>query len=267
MKNTNKLILNIAVISSAIFNIMHANSLYLDLMKKCLLNTIYQDPSFLIHQYNESYRQQGRDWPTVAHTMIGLDGLNNIQACLEDVIKNNIPGDCIETGVWRGGSVIFMRAILKENNITDKTVWVADSFEGLPEPDSKKYPHDNYTFKVSETNKVLSISVETVQSNFAKYDLLDNQVKFLKGWFKNTLPYAPIEKLAILRLDGDYYESTMDALDALYPKLSIGGYLIIDDYVAMDACAKAVEDYRRLHNITDPIEEAGWSIRFWKKTK
>ena len=113
----------------------------------------------------------------------------------------------------------------------------------------------------------MSISVETVQSNFAKYDLLDGQVRFLKGWFKDTLATAPINKLAILRLDGDYYESTMDALVALYPKLSVGGYLIIDDYVAMDACAKAVQDYRHLHNITDPIEEAGWSIRFWKKTK
>lgn len=266
MKKINILLLSLAIsLSNA--TVMQPNALYLDLMKKCLLNTIYQDPSFLIHQYNETYRQQGRDWPTVAHTMIGLDGLDNIQMCLEDVIKNNIPGDCIETGVWRGGSVILMRAILKAHNVSDRTVWVADSFQGLPEPDSKKYPHDNYTFKVSETNKVLSISVETVQSNFAKYDLLDGQVRFLKGWFKDTLPTAPINKLAILRLDGDYYESTMDALVALYPKLSVGGYLIIDDYVAMDACAKAVQDYRTLHNITDPIEEAGWSIRFWKKTK
>lgn len=266
MKKINVLMLS-AILSCSFTNFVQANEFYLDLIKKCLLNTIYEDPSFLLNLYNPEYRQQGRDWPTVAHTMIGMDGLNNIQMCLEDVIKNNIPGDCIETGVWRGGSVILMRAILKAHNVTDRTVWVADSFAGLPEPDSQKYPHDNYTFKVSETNKVLSISQETVQSNFAKYDLLDNQVRFLKGWFKDTLPHAPIEKLAILRLDGDYYESTMDALVALYPKLSVGGYLIIDDYVAMDACARAVEDYRHLHNITEPIEAAGWSIRYWRKNK
>lgn len=264
MKKMNRILFLLVIfVKTGLF----AQSLYLDLIKKCLLNTIYEDKSFLIDLYNPTYREQGRDWPTVAHTMIGLDGLNNIQVCVEDVIRNDVPGDFIETGVWRGGAVILMRAILKEYNIADRTVWVADSFAGLPVPNSQKYPEDNYTFNVKDTNKVLSISLETVQSNFSKYGLLDSQVKFLKGWFKDTLPHAPINQLAILRLDGDYYESTMDALESLYPKLSVGGYIIIDDYVAMDACAKAVEDYRRAHNITDTIEAAGWSIRYWKKTK
>lgn len=257
----------ILAITSININALQTESLYLDLIKKCLLNTIYEDISFHLNKYTPEYRKEGRDWPTIAHTMIGLDGLNNIQFCLEDVIQNNIPGDVIETGVWRGGSVIFMRAILKEHNINNRTVWVADSFQGLPEPDSKKYPHDNYGFNVRETNKILGISLDTVRNNFAKYNLLDSQVRFLQGWFKDTLPTAPISQLAVLRLDGDYYESTMDALNALYPKLSVGGYIIIDDYVAMDACARAVEDYRTRHHITDPIQSAGWSIRFWKKTK
>lgn len=246
---------------------MSANSLYIGLMKKCLLNTIYQDPSFHLNQYKDEWRQQGKDMPTVAHTMIGMDGLDNIQACLEDAIRNNIPGDCIETGVWRGGSVILMRAILKAHNISDRVVWVADSFEGLPVPNTQKYPQDNHNMDVKTVNQILSISLDTVKNNFAKYDLLDNQVKFLKGWFKDTLPNAPIEKLAILRLDGDFYESTMDALINLYPKLSIGGYIIIDDYVAMEACARAIDDYRRTNDITDKMETAGWSIRYWKKTK
>jgi len=244
-----------------------ANSRYLDLMKRCLLNLIYEDPSVHDGKYTEEHRLAGRDWPSKAHTMIGLDGLNNIQFCLEDIIKNNITGDCIETGVWRGGATILMRAVLNEYQVTDKTVWVADSFEGLPVPNPAKYPEDTYTYNVSEPNKILAISLESVKSNFAKYDLLDNQVKFLKGWFKDTLPHAPIEKLSLLRLDGDFYESTMDTLVHLYPKLSVGGYIIIDDYVAMDQCAHAIEDYRRLHDITDKIESAGWSVRYWKKTK
>src|SRR5438105_3445116 len=112
-------------------------SLYLDLMKSSLLNLIYEDPGY--HgPFNKEQRIDGKDWPTQAHTMIGLAGLNNIQWCLEDIMKNNIPGDCIETGVWRGGSVIFMRAIFKEYNCNDRIVWVADSFEGLPNPDPKK---------------------------------------------------------------------------------------------------------------------------------
>ena len=245
---------------------MHTHSLYLDLIKKCVLNLIYEDPGYHA-PFNASHREEGRDWPTKAHTMIGLDGLNNIQFCLEDIIKNNVPGDCIETGVWRGGAVILMRAILKEHKITDRSVWVADSFEGLPVPDVQKYPADLGDYNLNVVNKVLGISLETVASNFAKYGLLDNQVKFLKGWFKDTLPNAPIEKLALLRLDGDFYESTMDALVNLYPKLSIGGYIIIDDYVAMVACAQAINDYRKANNITDEMKTAGWSIVYWQKTK
>lgn len=258
-----KIHLSILLLTSA--GSVGSYSNYLDLMKKTLLNLIYQDPSIHGNPFNLEKRKMGKDWPSLAHTMIGLDGLNNIQYCLEDVIKNNIPGDCIETGVWRGGGAIFMRAILKEHNVTDKTVWVADSFEGLPKPNPKLYPADNYNFKIN--NNALGVSLPTVKSNFAKYDLLDNQVEFLKGWFKDTLAIAPIEKLSILRLDGDFYESTMDALVALYPKLSIGGYVIIDDYVAMKACAQAVHDYRAKHDITEEILSAGWSIRYWKKLK
>ncbi len=244
---------------------VHAQSNYLDLMKKCLLNTIYEDPSHQGQAFNLEARLAGKDWPSLAHTMIGIDGLNNTQFCMEDIIKNNVPGDLVETGVWRGGSVIFMRALLREYNITDRVVWVADSFQGLPTPNPKKYPADTYTFRIM--NEVIGISLETVKNNFAKYDLLDGQVKFLQGWFKDTLPTAPIELIALLRLDGDFYESTMDTLTNLYPKLAVGGYIIIDDYEAMKACAQAVHDYRNAHNITDPIEPAGWSIVYWKKTK
>lgn len=224
---------------------------------------IYED-HYNHDKFNEKNREQGKDFPTLAHTMIGLDGLNNIQFCIEEILKNNITGDFIETGVWRGGASIFMRAVLKEHKINDKAIWVADSFEGLPKTD---YAYDR-DFNVAAINKMLAISLETVQNNFRKYDLLDNQVKFLKGWFKDTLPRIPTEQqFALIRLDGDFYESTIQALDNLYPKLSVGGYVIIDDYGAMKTCASAVNDYRKMHDITDKIESAGWSIRFWKKTK
>ncbi len=196
--------------------------------------------------------------------MIGMKRLDNIQFCVNDVIQKKIPGDLIETGVWRGGATIFMRAILKAHNISDRSVWVADSFEGLPMPNADEYPLDagDKHHKFSE----LAISVEQVQLNFEKYGLLDQQVKFLKGWFRDTLPKAPIEKLAVLRLDGDMYESTMDALNALYPKLSIGGYLIIDDYGAVPGCKKAIHDYREKHQILDGIITIDWTGAFWKKT-
>jgi hypothetical protein len=245
-------------------------NLYLVLMKKCLLNLIHTDPEEMI-QFQKwqgtriFFREEGKDWPQKAHTMIGVKRLDNLHYCVEQVIKNNIPGDLIETGVWRGGATILMRAILKAYGIVDRKVWVADSFEGLPPPDVEKYPQDeNFDFSI---HPELAISVEEVKKNFNTYGLLDDQVEFLVGWFKDTLPAAPIERVAVLRLDGDLYESTMDALTALYPKLSVGGYAIIDDYKAVKPCKEAVLDYRQKYNLDEEIIEIDWAGVYWKKEK
>lgn len=235
--------------------------LYLDLMKKCLLNSIYAKSSE--SDYNQTRRENGLDWPQVAHTMIGMKRLNNLQYCAEEVLKNNIPGDFIETGVWRGGATIFMRAILKAYNDTTRKVWVADSFEGLPPPNPDLYPADKNLFL--NIYPQLSISLEQVKANFEKYDLLDDQVVFLKGFFSKTLPKASIKEISLLRLDGDLYESTMDGLVNLYPKLSIGGYIIVDDYGVIPACAKAVHDYRIKNHIDEPIIKIDKCGVFWQK--
>lgn len=213
--------------------------------------------------YDEQKRTFGKDWPANAESMIGLKRMENIEFCVNKILEENIPGDFIETGVWRGGSTIFMRALLKANNIGNRTVWVADSFEGLPKPD-KKYKFD--TGSRFHKKEELAISIDQVKNNFKKYDLLDENVKFLKGWFKDTLPNAPIKSLALLRLDGDMYESTMDALVNLYPKLSRGGYIIVDDWHAVKGCQEAVKEYRELHGIREEIKEVDSDAVYWKKS-
>jgi hypothetical protein len=190
--------------------------------------------------------------------------MDNLQYWVEQVIKENTPGDLIETGVWRGGASVFMRAILQAYGVKDRCVWVADSFEGLPPPNPDKYPQDaglNLNL-FSE----LAVSLEEVQINFARYDLLDEQVQFLKGWFRDTLAAAPVKQLAVIRLDGDLYESTIDGLTHLYPKLAVGGYVIVDDYGAIKACRQAVHDYRQAHNVTDEIHQIDWTGVYWKRS-
>jgi O-methyltransferase len=195
--------------------------------------------------------------------MIGVRRLAHLQQCVEEVLKDGVPGDLIETGVWRGGAAILMRGVLKAYGVTDRTVWAADSFAGLPPPDLEKYPQDA---KMDlHTYPFLAVSLEQVRANFARYGLLDEQVRFLKGWFKDTLPGLPAQRLAVARLDGDMYESTTDALVHLYPKLSLGGYLVVDDYGAIGECRQAVEDYRAKHGIREEIRPIDASGVFWKR--
>jgi glycosyltransferase involved in cell wall biosynthesis len=248
-----------------------APSLYLDLMERCLLNTIYEDAYTdwrnrgIEKRFNSAMRQFGRDWPRVAHTMIGEVRLHNLRELAELTLADGIPGDFIETGVWRGGACILLRAVLKAHGITDRRVFAADSFEGLPRPDATAYPAD--AGDIHHQYEELAVSVDQVKANFARYGLLDEQVVFLKGWFKETLSGAPIERLALLRLDGDMYESTIDGLRHLYDKVSPGGFVIVDDYGCVAACRQAVEDFRRQRGIAEPIVDIdGWGV-YWRKPR
>ncbi len=271
--------------------IAESENLYLDLLKKSLTGYIFEDtyrPLVYRQQtikgkiypylkkalarfrvelvkkesFDPAVRAVGKDWPAQAQTMIGLKRLDNIQECVLDILEKKIKGDFIETGVWRGGAVIFMRALLKLRNDTKRIVWAADSFEGLPRPDKRHVADSGDTLFTQTT---LAVSLDEVKHNFQKYGMLDNQVKFLKGWFSQTLPKAPITKLALLRLDGDMYASTMDALEVLYPKVSQGGYVIVDDW-CLPACRQAVEDYRKANKITDTIKKIDWASVYWQKS-
>lgn len=240
--------------------------LYLDLMESVLLGVIYEDPPIDRWSggvFNPELRAKGRDWPAKAHTMIGFERLRNVRTLMNQVIADGVPGDFIETGVWRGGTCIYARAILKAFNITDRKIWVADSFAGLPPPEPSRYPSQDQG-DIHYTYDDLAVSLETVQENFRKYDLLDGQVEFLKGWFKDSLPGAPIDNIAILRLDGDMYSSTMDALQALGHKVSPGGFIIVDDFGAVEGCRKAIADYREANGITATIHNIDGIGAWWQ---
>jgi hypothetical protein len=239
--------------------------LYLDLLKRTLSGMIQEDPSIPTawrpeSVYNVEQRIAGRDWPLHAHTMIGLDRLDNLQCCTEQVMRDGIQGDFIETGVWRGGACIFMRGVLKAYNARRRTVWVADSFEGFPpEPDW----HEDVLLVSQPEQRHLAVSLEEVRHNFKLYGLLDNQVQFLPGWFPKTLP-GPVSKLAVLRLDSDLYQSTMDSITPLYPLLQPGGFCIVDDW-NVGMCKLAIEEYREHHKITEPIKDIDGHSVYWRK--
>jgi O-methyltransferase len=206
---------------------------------------------------------------STGETMMGTGALENLHFCLHEVRAHDVPGDLVEAGVWRGGGTIYMRAFLEAYQDRTRNVWVADSFEGLPKPKEHQYAADRgSTLWASE---YLAVSQEEVERNFAIYGLLDDRVRFLKGFFSDTMPTAPIDRISLLRLDGDMYESTIVVLEHLYPKLSAGGFVIIDDYGMLAECNRAVEDYRASAGITDAVQIIGYVNEnplgaFWRKS-
>ena len=268
--------------------------LYLDLLKRTLSFALWEEPGVPVEVFNyqrpplrrlvfaaaasllrrvdmqlvrnvhytREQREQGAVMPLQAHTMIGMRRLDNLQACVEEVLAKGVPGDLIETGVWRGGACILMRAVLAAHGVGDRRVFVADSFRGLPPPDASKFPKD--AGDRHHEQRFLAVSRQDVERNFRLYRLLDDQVVFLEGWFKDTLPNVPSDRFSVIRLDGDMYQSTMEALTHLYPKLSSGGYCIIDDY-DIRGCREAVDDYRTRNCVSEAIQPVDGHGVFWRK--
>jgi O-methyltransferase len=253
------------------------NEVRIHYLRECLAGRDRYSPDALLHiararhEMAEGHRARSRigrllddrlEILPFTHTMIGRARLDNLEACLDKVCAAGVPGDLIECGVWRGGAAVFMRGYLEAYGLRGRTVWVADSFAGCPPP---SLPQDQGEDLSAAAFPALAVPEDAVRELFARYGLLDGQVRFLAGWFRDTLAQAPIERLALLRIDADLYESTRDALEALYPRLAPGGFAIVDDYGAVPACRQAVEDYRGRAGIAAPLEAIDWTGVFWQK--
>ncbi len=258
---------------------------YLDLLKEALSASLYDESAWkrvtpksplrraitrmverrsmlLLHKvrFDPVARERGSDWPMFGFTMAGTKRLENIEACIAGVTNDGVAGDFVECGVWRGGSSIFARAALDAYGASDRIVWLADSFEGMPERKETDLADPELI-----GTEYLAVSLEQVKANFDRFQMLDDRVRFVKGWFADTLQDAPIGPVAILRLDGDYYSSTMDALEALYNRVSVGGYVIIDDYNAFESCKAAVTDFAKSRNFTPNLVPIDDIAVFWRR--
>ncbi len=239
---------------------------YLDLLEQVLTGTIVEDPPIInarylaflqtmaeavfgdaarvspeLLGYQPGLRAVGWDWPSRALTMVGSKRLHDFRLRIEDVIARAVPGDIVEAGVWRGGASILARAVLCAHGVADRRVILADSFAGLPPPDAARFPAD--AGSDLHLCPELAIPSAEVAANFTKFGLLDQQVLFVEGWFRDTMPGFPAERIAVLRLDGDMYESTIDPLIHLYDRVMEGGWVIVDDYGIVPACRQAVHDF------------------------
>jgi hypothetical protein len=201
----------------------------------------------------------------LAHTMIGLDGLENVERCAHRVFADGVPGDFLEAGVCHGGASIFLRALQVAYGEADRLTWLADTFAGVPPP-THRVDREHRLDLTEERVPWMAAGSRAVRDNFETYELLTDRVRFLPGLFADTLPDAPVERLAILRVDGDLYSSTRETLDALYDRVSDGGYVIVDDYGCLEPCRLAVDEFLAERGLDVEINQVDWTRVCWRKT-
>lgn len=214
-------------------------------------------------------------------TMVTAPALSNILEMTRYVVGNKIKGDFVECGVWKGGSVALMAYSLKQLNNLRK-IHLFDVFDNICEPDSKVDGEravrevGGLEFAKGRLKPVdgLYESKGGAGNESEVYILLKDQVEYPaeyiyihKGWFQETLPicHSDIEKIALLRLDGDWYASTKVCLEYLYGKVSIGGVIIIDDFYTYEGCRRAVEEFWDLRNIKPFTTKVSADCLFWIK--
>jgi O-methyltransferase len=200
-------------------------------------------------------RAAGMDWPLHGLSMVGLNRLDDLQRCVESVVRDGIEGDLIEAGSWRGGASILMRATLDSLG-DDRTLWVADSFQGFPDAERGDDQWAEMDF--------LEVPLEEVRENFGRFGC-ERSVEFVPGFFEDTMAGLADHRWALVRLDGDTYDATWVTLQHLYTGLVAGGYLIVDDYGALEVCRRAVDEFRERHGIAEPLEEVDWTCRRWRR--
>lgn len=188
-------------------------------------------------------------WKIARYTQVPLTGLQAVMNCVETINRENVPGAIVECGVWRGGCAALLSRGAKAKN---RPLWLFDSFQGMPERTEKDDDeHSEMLSKGRASGKLEAVGTNVATEDWVKY-LLFSQfdcpaelVHIEKGWFQDTVPPAKskIGEIALLRLDGDFYESVKICLEELYPQVAPGGIVILDDYHAFIGCKKAFEEY------------------------
>lgn len=226
---------------------------YLDLIKRAVTNYVQLggDQPFKRFHSVDLYDPLASQWtiPPLARplTLLNPHQLALIETQFERIEAEGVAGDLIEAGVWRGGAIIFMRALLEAHGVATRQVIAADSFAGIPQ--SERFKHD----QVNKWTDRWEASLADVRGAIARFGLLDAQVELLEGYFADTLPSLTGRTFALIRLDSDSFDSTETSLEFLYPLLNKGGAVIVDDWHLI-GCRIAVDTFRRKHKLAGDVQ-------------
>ena len=200
------------------------------------LSDIKQDKKFL-----EIYRK------VKGYTLVPIERCFSLYQTVNYIIKNNIEGDFVECGVWKGGSSMLMAYTLLEAGISNRKIYLYDTFEGMTKPgdmDGQEEKNQWERGKVTDTlNNMCYSPIEEAKANMSKTGYPMENIILVKGKVEETLPGTMPSKISLLRLDTDWYESTKHELIHLYPLLEKHGVLIVDDYGAWQGTRKATDEY------------------------
>lgn len=215
----------------------------------------------------------GRVHKIMPYSLVGTGGLEVTDWAARHVIDQGVPGDMIELGVARGGCAALLGMQIAQPAVTGRTLWLFDSYEGLPEPGENDYVEEGDAtgdhVRPLPAGSCYGALEEVRWLVLDKCGVPEDRVEFVKGWFENTVPETKdrIEKVSVLRMDGDWYDSTMISLEAFYDKVSPGGIVIIDDYESCIGSKRAVDEFIATRSLPVTLQPDGRGGRWFEKSQ
>ncbi len=241
----------------------HNRDAYIDLIKRAITNYLYlggatpQDAFRCATHYDLEQSQWEIDPLSRPSTLLSKSQLDLVEQAVLTVEGQGVAGDFLEAGIWRGGVIILMRALINAHNVSGRKVFAADSFAGIPK--NTRAVND----PVDQWRDRWVAPLDEVKQAVGRFGLLDDKIEFIVGFFENSLKSLEGKRFAVVRLDSDSYDSVETSLEYLYPLVSRGGFVIIDDW-HLPGCRMAVTNYRSQLGITDEIHEWGGNA-YWVK--
>lgn len=213
----------------------------------------------LLRRVPERFREKLLLHLVKPYTLVGRERVLNLMRLARQIDSENIPGDVVECGVCMGGTAAVLAHYATHSRL-ERTVWLFDSFQGLPQPTASDGEESH-----GWTGKLVG-DARKVQKILARTGADMTRVEIVPGWFQDAFAALKIPHVALLNIDADWYDSVKLCLEKFYDAVSLGGFISIDDYGHWPGCKRAVDEFFRNRNLSVALNETDYTARWFQKS-
>jgi Macrocin-O-methyltransferase (TylF) len=217
----------------------------------------------LLQKIRNSYLERRLTKIVKPHTLVGPERIHNLFVLAQRIEAERIPGDVLECGVCNGGTAALLARFATRSRL-NRTVWLLDSFQGMPPTTEKDGPAPDGRPAEAHIGKEVG-DLSRVKTLLYRVGAKSERICILPGWFQDTFPSVSASQIALLNIDADWYESVKLCLETFYDRVSPGGFISLDDYGHWPGCRRAVDEFFEARRLTYTLNKVDYTAHWFRK--